>query len=588
MYILAVFLMTSAAFASEAVICGSVLDAETGQVMPATITIRGADGRIVTDHPSFRGGFRSGGTFEKAVPPGRTTVTVSRGFDYTPVVQEIEAHAGERRTLEFRLRRRSPLRRLGWYCGDNHVHMIHGERTIVVNFDDVALAARAGGLDYVSLAQHWNVAEPTPENLERECRRVSGSDFRMSWNLESPKNYWRGDAGHCAGHGWTAGLRGRTADGRDVIGELLAMSAWDYERDKPPVPNFEIQAFIHSAGGITAYTHPHRWWWGKWGGQGGYPVEERKRVSNMAAELPFDTVAGPTYDAIDIMMQPEERETNRRALELWFLLLNRGYRMPATASSDTTFDRPGGGVPGKVRLYTRLEGEPTFEAIAKAIRAGRNFVTSGPLVHFTLGGHEVGDVVRAGGQRMQIDIRAWGEGPLKIELIRNGEVVRTSESRLQGEIVETGTAWYIARVYGRDAGQAAVTNPIYIEGADYRAPQPAPARVTGTLRDAASGAPLDGFIDVIAMDGRRPVRQSEIRVRGGRFEVSVPATARLRARAEGFQPAVKSVFMDCEPLLNSMLSMTAERLSDWNTFEEIRRELGRVKLDFAIRKSAAP
>ena len=57
--------------------------------------------------------------------------------------------------------------------------------------------------------------------------------------------------------------------------------------------------------------HPARWWRGKWGGQGIYPVEENKFVSNMAAELPFDTVCGPTYDAIDILMPPQERKANQ-------------------------------------------------------------------------------------------------------------------------------------------------------------------------------------------------------------------------------------------------------------------------------------
>jgi hypothetical protein len=47
---------------------------------------------------------------------------------------------------------------------------------------------------------------------------------------------------------------------------------------------------------------------------------------------------------------------------------------------------------------------------------------------------------------------------------------------------------------------------------------------------------------------------------------------------------MKSIFADCEPLLNSMLNMTADRLSDWSLFEKIRSELARVKLDFALQK----
>jgi hypothetical protein len=572
-----------------AVIVGRVLDAASGHAVPATVMIRTADGTVLTDHPSFRDGFRSGGIFEKEVDPGPVTVTVSRGFDYLPQTREVDAAAGRRHELEFSLVRRSPLRRLGWVAGDNHVHMIHGERKITVDFARVALAARAEGLDYLSLAQHWNVEDPTPENLDRECAAVSTPDFRMSWNLEAPKNYWGGNVTHCAGHGWTLGMRGRTAGGRDVIAELLALSAWDYESFKPPVPNFEMHALIHSVGGISIYTHPHRWWWGKWGGQGAFPVEERKLVSNMAAELPFDTIAGPTYDAIDIMMQPRERDTNRQALELWFLLLNRGYRMAATASSDTTFDNPGSGAPGRVRLYTRVDGRPTFEAIARAMKQGRNFVTSGPLVRFRIGEHEVGDIVKAQPvTALPVRVETWGDGLTRVELIRNGEVIRSwaPDSSAAGEVSEAGTAWYVARVFGATPDEVAVTNPIYFEGPEYRAPQPEPARVEGTVKDAKTMAPVDAVIEVIEMDGRFPVRRSEARAAGGKFTLTVPATARLRARAEGYDPQVKSIFMDCEPLLNSMLEMTAERLSDWSTFENIRARLKEVKLDFTLQKSS--
>ncbi len=600
-------LLVSAAAAapSESTISGRVVDAESGRVMPATVAIRAiadtagsktpgaAPARTappLTDHPSFRGGFRSSGVFEKTVAPGRVSITVSRGFDYIAQTKEVTLAPGARLSIQFRLRRRSPLHRLGWYTGDSHVHMIHGERTIEVDFDYVALAARSEGLDYLSLGHHWNIENPAPERLEEACRRASAPDFRMTWNLEAPKNYWRGNAGQCAGHGWTVGMRGRTADGRDVIAELLSMSAWDYESDKPSVPNFEIQDFIHSAGGITAYTHPHRWWWGKWGGRGGYPVQEKMRISNMAAELPFDTVAGPTYDAVDIMMQPRERETNRRALELWFMLLNHCYRIAATGSSDTTFDNPGGGVPGKTRVYTRVDGEPAFEAIAKAMKAGRNFVTSGPLVRLTIGGREVGDIVRAEpGKTLPAKIDAWDDALAKIELIRNGEVIRTWDANGDAftgtaDIRADATAWYVARVYGRDPDHIAITNPIYFEAPDYRAAQPAQARVTGAIRDSGAGTALDGVIEVIRMDGHIPVKVSEFPAPGGRFDITVPATARLRARAPGFIPELKSIFMDYAPLVDSMLSMTPERISDWATYEKIRRDLEQVRLDFSLRR----
>ncbi len=591
-------LLPATLFASDAFVAGRVFDAGTGRLMPATVVIRTSAGKIVEDHPSFQGGLRSPGSFEARIPAGSTTITVMRGFDYGAETQTLDLRDAERREIEFRLRRRTPLHRLGWVCGDNHVHMIHGERTIEVDFPYVALSGRAEGLDYLAVCQQWNLPTVTPEALQAACARESSPGFLLTWNLESPKNYYRGDAGKCLGHGWTVGVRGRAPDGRDAISELLTMSAWDYQSEKPPTPNFEIQSFIHELGGIVSYTHPHRWWWGKWGGQGIYPVEEHKRVSNMAVELPFDTVAGPTYDTIDVFMTPEERETNRRALGLWFMLLNHGYRIPATASSDSTFDRPGGGVPGRSRVYTLVNGAPTPALVAAAMKAGRNFATTGPLVLFELGGHSVGDVVRAQpGLRLEAHVQAWpsgapGERLTRVELIRNGEVVKTWDAPAPGagftavsQVPASETSWYVARVYGSGDKEVAITNPVYVEGAEYKRPTAQPAHVLATVRDRATGAVLDGTIDIVRMDGRKPVTQSSKPVRGGRVSLTMPATSRLRVQARGYAPQTKSVFLDCPALLDLTLNMTPEQISDWATYDRIRTLLKDVHLDFALERT---
>ena len=579
---------------------GHVFDAETGRPLPCTIAIRGADGKVVADHPSFRDGIRSSGNFDQQIAPGRVTIQVSRGFDYVAREQEIELRDGETREIEFRLERRTPLRALGWYAGDNHDHMIHGERTIEVGFDYVALAARAEGLDYLSVTNHWNARDVSPEAMDRVCARASVPDFLLMWNLEAPKNYWKGDSSHCVGHGWTLGMGGRTADGRDGIQELLAMSAWDYESEKASFPNFEIHALVHELGGIVSYTHPHRWWWGEWGGKGIYPLEQRKRISNMAQELPFDTVAGPTYDTLDIMMKPEERETARQALALWFLLLNHGYRLPATASSDSTFDNPGGGVPGKVRVYTRVDGTFSPAALAGAIKAGRSFVTSGPLLLFQIDGHGPGGVVKAeAARKYPVRLRAWPSGVpggrlSRIELIRDGVVARVwepsngkAEFAMEDEIAEGGTAWYVVRCFGQTDTEVAISNPVYFEGADNRAPAAATARVSGTVRNAG-GQPLEGTMEIIAMDGRKPVKTGELPITGGRFAGTVPPTARLRPSVRGYMPDLKSIFMDYPPLLNGMLNMTPEQLSDWATFDTIRRLLQDVRIDFELKAAERP
>lgn len=569
------------------------MDADTRAVVPATVAITGSDGKVVTDHPSYQAGFRSNGQFEKELPEGETSIVVTRGFDYLPVRRKFSLRAGERRTEEFLLRRRSPLRREGWYVGDNHAHMIHGERNTLVDFAYVALAGRAEGLDYLGVAQAWNLERVTPEELERATRAVSTPDFTLTWNLEAPKNYYGGDAARCLGHGWTVGMRGRTADGRDAVAELLELSAHDYESEKPPTANFESHALIHSLGGIVSYTHPARWWRGAWGGKGGYPAQRDQFISNMAVELPLDTVCGPTYDSIDILMPTHEARANAEALKLWFLLLNKGYHMAASASSDATFDNPGRGIPGKVRIYTRLDGGPEMARIAAAIQAGRSFVTSGPLLELTVGRNGSGDVVALPADAQKARVRAWADVLTRVELIRNGTVVRTfavgpaqREFTAEFDIRETERAWYVARCFGKDASEVAITNPVWFEQKGWKAPAPARARIVASVVDAASGTALDGSIEILRMVGKEAVVERMAAVSRGKATLETAGTARLRVSVPGYRPLTRSVFLDSPELLEFVTRMRPEQLTDWATFEKIRKLLGAVKLEFRMERAA--
>ncbi len=576
-----------------------VVDEDTGNMLPCTIQVVNSQGKIIIASESYKGGIRSTGETKLRLPAGPTRILVTRGFDYSGSRREVQIiPAGQELDLQIPLKRRTPLHEKGWYCSDHHVHMIHGESKILVEFSDIALAARSEALDCLSVAQQWNLPNRNPDSLEKACQSVSTRDFQLTWNLEAPKNYYRGDASHCLGHCWTVGMRGYDADGRSVIDELLNLSAWDYESEKPPSANFESHALIHAQGGIACYSHPCRWWRGRWGGKGIYPVESDKFISNMAVELPFDVIAGPTFDGVDILMQPHEHEANRQAMRLWFLLLNHGYRIAGTASSDATFDNPGGGVPGKVRIYSLLKGEYSLSKLAAAIKQGRSFVTSGPLLHFRMDAAEVGSILHLDApKRLKAHIEAWasgfpGEYLTWVELIRNGEVVkrwdlsaRPESITLETEVEEFGTCWYIARGRGSDENQIAITNPIFLEDSSYHPPQPTPANVTLTIRKAQTGQPLAGTCQVLERIGRQSRVLQSVKFEDGKLQLTVPATSRLQIEAEGHKPAEKSIFLDYPPLLDLTLNLRAEDLLTWNTFERIRSLLKDVHLSFELQSN---
>jgi hypothetical protein len=575
---------------------GNVVDALTSQPTACTVTIVDSTGDTVTESRSFTKGFRCDGHFVKRLPAGRARIRVTRGFETRAVEQAIQIPADGEVVVRIALERVVDLRQRGWYAGDSHAHMLHGERTLPVDFDFVALTARAEDLQYLSIAQAWSVDEPTPERLEAELQSRSRPDCFLTWNLEAPKNYYRGDAGRCLGHCWTLGMRGRTREGHDVLALLLEASAHDYESAKPTYANFESHQLIRSEGGAVFYTHPARWWTGPWGGRGGYPEQLQMRVSNMAVELPLDTLLGPTYDGIDLMTTGGEHEANALAFQLWCLLLNHGYRLAGTASSDACFDRPGGGIPGIVRTYTHVGTDFSLKAVTQAAAQGKNFVTSGPLVLASVGGAPPGTTFPADGQPRRLEIEAWASGAdpgglSRIEVLRSGQPFHAFEFSNGRSSVATNvlvsdqrTAWYCVRAYGSDARQQrATTGAFFFDAPGQQPPSPCPAKVRVVLQDARRGTRLSGSVAEVFCHGpvHRDGQRHEVD-ESGEATVTVPGTARLRAEAPGYQPLMLSPVLDSSGLIEFITGLTANDLVNWETYERTRELLSGITLQFAL------
>jgi hypothetical protein len=571
----------------------TVLDARTGSPTPCNIAITTSAGDRLIEKASFPAGIRSTGELTREVPPGGTHIRVSRGFETTAIEEELQLAPGEKRELVLELRRAVDLRARGWYGGDSHAHMLHGERQVPVTFDEVALAAQAEDLQYLSLSHDWELEDATPENLDGELERRSIPSSFLTWNLEAPKNYYKGDAGRCLGHCWNLGMAGRTPEGSDVIGMLLAASAFDYESDKPGYANFESHALIRQQGGAVFYTHPLRWWTGPWGGRGEYPYRESMRVSNMAVELPLDLLLGPTFDGLDVITTAREFRADEKSFQLWSLLLNKGYRLAATASSDACFDRPGGATPGAARTYTYLAERFSMEAVTRATAAGRTFATTGPLLLLSVEGQPPGSEVPADGLARTLRIEAWasGEDPgnlTALELWRNGELLERMplQSRYadrEFQVRESADAWYCARLYGSDPErQRAISGAIFFAGNRNSLPSPVPIRVTLRILDAINGQPLAGRAEEVFYVGTKPVpgKSHAIGEEGDILEIT--GTARIRVAAAGFRPLTLSPFLDNPELVGFITGLQDEDLLNWDTYERIRTMLGEVNLAFNL------
>ena len=110
------------------------------------------------------------------------------------------------------------------------------------------------------------------------------------------------------------------------------------------------------------------------------------------------------------------------------------------------------------------------------------------------------------------------------------------------------------------------------------------AQVAVVISDEATGQSLDGVCEVIQMVGRTAVKQAQHEFKNGKLTLKAPATARLQVRVPGYAPLMKSIFADYAPLLEMALKMRSEQLLDWHTFEETKRRLAAVRLEFRLTK----
>jgi hypothetical protein len=316
----------------------------------------------------------------------------------------------------------------------------------------------------------------------------------------------------------------------------------------------------------------------------------------MAVELPLDTLIGPTYDGLDLVTGSGETAANAKSFQLWTLLLNRGYRLAATGSSDACFDRPGGAVAGIARTYVYLPRGFSLGKAAKAIAAGKTFVTTGPLLLATIDGTPPGSAFRIGKRDHVLAIEAWAsgnntEGLARLEILRNGEPLKslvferhTDYIRTNITFKESTAAWYCARIFGaQPEKQVAISGAFYFEDQTIRRPNPVPARVHAQLVDSESGKKLSGTLTEVTYYGTIPKTGKRHLMKDGEQQLTVPGTVRLRAEAKGYEPLTLSPFLDSPDLVRTVTQMDDADLVNWKTFERLAEQLSNIQLVFRLK-----
>jgi hypothetical protein len=150
----------------------------------------------------------------------------------------------------------------------------------------------------------------------------------------------------------------------------------------------------------------------------------------------------------------------------YYQLLNCGFRLPASCGTDWwIYDHN--------RVFVQVEPSFTYDSWIEGIRAGRTFVSNGPLMEFSVNGKSPGAIVETK-ERIHVRARALSRLPFeRLEIVQDGNVVaeqsaiRRREAILERDLSIEHGGWIAARVFSEGRTNAnrtvfAHTSPVYL------------------------------------------------------------------------------------------------------------------------------
>ena len=431
----------------------TVLDDDTGKPVPCRVHFRSPEGvpfqphghhdhvysNLGTWNVDMGGDVRLGqisyayidGTCQGWLPRGEVIAEVARGYEYEPLRTRVSIDPGQR-DLTLRIKRWTDLNAQRWFSGDTHVHFLstQGSHT----------ESQGEGLNIL------NMLQTQLGNLYTNVEEFTGSPS-ISRNGDNIVYITQENRQHTMGHIILLGLK------------------------SPIMPWCSDGPGEAEIGGTMETTLSH--WADETHAQGGTVISPHFPAPNGE---PASLIAAGRLDAVEMV-----RHTKTNHLE-YYRYLNCGYRVPLVGGTD----KMSAEVPvGMYRTYVKIpDGEEfTYDNWCKYLAQGRTFLSGGPIIHFTVDGHEIGDTVSlSGAGTVEVEARAESIFPIHtLEIVRDGRVVASSESRdgdrrleIKEKIKIDGHTWLAARCGGPDyfdslrhhdvwtRGIFAHTSPIYV------------------------------------------------------------------------------------------------------------------------------
>ncbi|NUM55759.1 MAG: CehA/McbA family metallohydrolase [Candidatus Hydrogenedentes bacterium] len=417
-----------------------VVDAAAGTETPARVHLTDLDGKTVkvTEFPWWHDHFVVPGGGTLSLPESHYHAIVERGAEYRAARADFSIRGNQTTEVAVTTDRFVDVQAAGWWPGDLHVHRPPEDIELLMRAEDVHVAPV---ITWWNTKNYWsNRSVPNDPSMKFDDNRfyhlMAGEDEReggafLYFNGTSPV-----DLSMCDKE-WPSPLT-ILADAKRANSGL-----W-IDIEKPfwwDVPTAIAQGLCDSIG--IANNHMCR--------RGMYESE----------------AWGKRRDTARL---PRPRGNGYWSQEIYYELLSSGIRIaPSAGSASGVLPNP----VGYNRVYVHLDGALQWDAWWEGLRAGRSFVTNGPMLFVKANGEIPGHVFQSG---EPIDIAITAEILTQdtipyVEVIKNGAIDHTvpfeewKRTGSLGALRFDECGWFIVRAVTDNSKtfRFASTAPYYVE-----------------------------------------------------------------------------------------------------------------------------
>jgi hypothetical protein len=386
---------------------------------------------------------------EFQLPRGQYKLEVAHGKEYFSATIPVDI-VDQGREVNVELRRFVDMAALGWYSGDTHLHREWSE------MPNVALAE---DLNFTFPITYWVTVTTAAPDRESRVNLPGGFDKTATQPLRIGESHYVFPV-NTEYEIFRVGEQNHTLGAFVGIAHRRPLSA-----TAPPV--VPIAERIHGEGGLID-LEKHSWPWSI-----SIVPLVKPDLYELANNHCWQTEFGfPqwTLEAVGEYMQLERNDAGLTewgwidfGFQTYYALLNCGFKIAPTAGSAAGVHP----VPaGFGRVYVEVPGTLTPDGWLQALRKGRSFVTTGPLMRSRLNGEPAGQLSELkpndnGLYRTMVTGEIDSVFPIeRLEIIHNGKIVQrldrleTRQSSLGDHVVCHST--FAATVEVRDSGWIAV------------------------------------------------------------------------------------------------------------------------------------